>query len=834
MTIHSSKNGRPQGLHKKNDGKMTKIGLISGTVLIIASFGALVFAHLQRPELLSTTVNTNAISQLNAAVNSNAVVSNARTINSKLGFSATYDTSIINARAQITNPLSTDTYIYGEEFKDDELVESRDYSMLIFEAKSADSTTPTSFEIHPRLRISTNIRNTYFTSRQSLPEYAGKSEIDVLEMVMTKSRLENDTAVTPSKAVEINLGGVNYRKITYSTSRASLIGGDPYVSTEDLYFTVQNGRPYWASITFIKDSNRDLVRLLEPIIASVSFSDSSSTAGGKNTYQTASSAVIEIPKGASYIPKKIDDNTIVSVVIKNQPAVVRIGTIFCSNATLKDSSSTTILSIPKTCTGGVGSGTFVSKDGYIATNGHVVAISPTTIVSSYAEIILLGALKTGDTNELKQYLEYYEKTNVIVPGKLDTFISFLVKRDEQAISTYLDLYKDIPKSQITFTNESTQYVIQTSNDPIRFADFDEDKGTYSKFAFNKTNIEAKYIDSNFDKDLDLSKGYGSLSDVAILKAEGGDYPVVTIGQIDSIKTASQLTAIGFPAFVDGAIATTQTKTVPSVTQGFVKEIARASDTTNYKVISTTVPIAPGNSGGPAFNDNGEQIGLNTYGLASCDDRKCFGDGTARDIADFKELIKKNNITLLTDSLVTKEWNEALSDFSNGNYTQAKEKLENVMAMYPANYMASSLIDIASSRIGGADDTSQKFASNNLLTVIAAVGILIGLTIGTVAFVYIRLRKRNQSKSFEANTITPAVPTQPNPPTFPTQQITPQAPQPPQPFSPATIPTQPVQPIPISSTPVQTPPINLAPPQPPQPPQQPTQPTQPGQIPPTAG
>lgn len=59
------------------------------------------------------------------------------------------------------------------------------------------------------------------------------------------------------------------------------------------------------------------------------------------------------------------------------------------------------------------------------------------------------------------------------------------------------------------------------------------------------------------------------------------------------------------------------------------------------ILTTTVPVAQGNSGGPSFNSDGEQIGLNTYSYFSCADfSKCFGNGVVRDIADTKALIEK--------------------------------------------------------------------------------------------------------------------------------------------------------------------------------------------------
>jgi hypothetical protein len=94
--------------------------------------------------------------------------------------------------------------------------------------------------------------------------------------------------------------------------------------------------------------------------------------------------------------------------------------------------------------------------------------------------------------------------------------------------------------------------------------------------------------------------------------------------------------------------TKKSKTVPTVTQGDVS--GSASDAGGHKLFSMSAQIAAGNSGGPAFDDDGKQIGLNTYGGSSCADRSernnsCFGEGIFRDIADLKTMAKKNNVAL---------------------------------------------------------------------------------------------------------------------------------------------------------------------------------------------
>ena len=52
---------------------------------------------------------------------------------------------------------------------------------------------------------------------------------------------------------------------------------------------------------------------------------------------------------------------------------------------------------------------------------------------------------------------------------------------------------------------------------------------------------------------------------------------------------------------------------PKYTEGVISSLTEIRD--NPTVFQTTVPIQPGNSGGPLFNDKGEVVGLTTSSLS---------------------------------------------------------------------------------------------------------------------------------------------------------------------------------------------------------------------------
>lgn len=91
------------------------------------------------------------------------------------------------------------------------------------------------------------------------------------------------------------------------------------------------------------------------------------------------------------------------------------------------------------------------------------------------------------------------------------------------------------------------------------------------------------------------------SDVAVLKVEADDLPVVSIGNSDELEVGEWVLAIGSPFGFDF-----------SVTAGIVSATGRALPNESYvPFIQTDVAINPGNSGGPLFNLDGDVIGINS-------------------------------------------------------------------------------------------------------------------------------------------------------------------------------------------------------------------------------
>jgi serine protease Do len=96
-------------------------------------------------------------------------------------------------------------------------------------------------------------------------------------------------------------------------------------------------------------------------------------------------------------------------------------------------------------------------------------------------------------------------------------------------------------------------------------------------------------------------GSDKRSDIALLKLEAKELPVVKLGSSEELKVGEWVLAIGSPFGFDH-----------SVTAGIVSAKGRSLPSDNYvPFIQTDVAINPGNSGGPLFNLDGEVVGVNS-------------------------------------------------------------------------------------------------------------------------------------------------------------------------------------------------------------------------------
>ncbi|MDX2256625.1 MAG: HhoA/HhoB/HtrA family serine endopeptidase [Pseudanabaenaceae cyanobacterium bins.39] len=100
-------------------------------------------------------------------------------------------------------------------------------------------------------------------------------------------------------------------------------------------------------------------------------------------------------------------------------------------------------------------------------------------------------------------------------------------------------------------------------------------------------------------------GKDRVTDVAVVKIDAQNLPVIRLGNSDRIQVGERAIAIGNPLGLDN-----------TVTTGVVSALGRSGSQVGIpdqqvRFVQTDAAINPGNSGGPLLNRSGEVIGMNT-------------------------------------------------------------------------------------------------------------------------------------------------------------------------------------------------------------------------------
>lgn len=140
-----------------------------------------------------------------------------------------------------------------------------------------------------------------------------------------------------------------------------------------------------------------------------------------------------------------------------------------------------------------------------------------------------------------------------------------------------------------------------------------------------------------------------------------------------MKLLDSVTVVGYPGLVeDLPLFNEKSFYEASFTSGQVSAKKNLKDGT--PVIQITAPVPKGNSGGPVLNEQGEVIGLVTFGP---DDNFTFifTSDTIQEFLDSANITNKQG-------LVNQEYRKGLQLYSQGRYLQALQKFQLVKRLFP--------------------------------------------------------------------------------------------------------------------------------------------------------
>lgn len=283
--------------------------------------------------------------------------------------------------------------------------------------------------------------------------------------------------------------------------------------------------------------------------------------------------------------------------------------------------------------GSGGSGFIVNPDGYIVTNGHVVQLA----------------------------YEYDKDKDKVLERLLVTFVVKKLQEERVQISRQ-NAQRWIQAHQPRIVQEQSFRKVLISNGDI----YDFEIKKYSPFV--------------------LQGG----KDVSVIKIEAKDLPVVFLGNSSELKLQQLVFPFGYPGVVDagpgGHIALGQkTALEVSITRGTVS--ALKVDYKGVPVVQTDAAITHGNSGGPACNENGEVIGISTFGSIGEDPFT----GKPIEVAGFnflvpidtaKEFINEAGVKYNIQSKFNEKYNAALDATWNKEWFSARDLINSALVFLP--------------------------------------------------------------------------------------------------------------------------------------------------------
>jgi len=349
-----------------------------------------------------------------------------------------------------------------------------------------------------------------------------------------------------------------------------------------------------------------------------------------------------------------------------RPAVVMITTEYVGNLENDDGEPTVYLSsedpefeaeveIPSFSAGFFGSGFVVSRDGYIVTNAHVVQEPEDELKAQFALQALAWAAEEWPA-------------------------IFEAHGDEPYPATEEDLL-EVYELFLSYDLDYRQEILVRFGSP---AGLDRSPAGYPA-EIRKISPQELWFGSSDRK-------YRSGKDLAIIKIETSDeLPTATLGDSKEVEVGDRVVVIGYPgatASWQNAELSAETDYVPSVTSGIISAKKRLPD--RSEAFQTDAAIYHGNSGGPAFNADGEVIGIATFGsgrtLVSGEWLDVQGYNFLIPINVAKSFISELNIDT-TKSETTRAFERGFEHYWNGSRPEARGEFDAILALDPKNQYA---------------------------------------------------------------------------------------------------------------------------------------------------
>ena len=331
--------------------------------------------------------------------------------------------------------------------------------------------------------------------------------------------------------------------------------------------------------------------------------------------------------------------------------------------------------------GATGSGFIINSDGYVTTNGHVVELC---------------------------YNYDQDKSKVLNQMIVNFALQKLQQAGEQLTS------QNATALVQKWIQEHTPQIVQ---DQV---------------------VKKVYISNGDVYDYEIKKYSPSIAeggkDIAVVKIEAHDLPVLKLGSSSDLKLQQLVFPVGYPgAASPGPLSLLGEKTSleVSITRGTVS--ALKVDYKGVPVIQTDAAITHGNSGGPACNEDGEVIGISTFGSLASDSYT----GAPKEVAGFnflvpidtaKEFIDDAGVKYNLSSKFNEKYDLALESVWDKKWYDAKEYIGSALIFLQNQPDLIKLRQIVEGKISDMGWLEKQWAKNKLAVILLVLIVFLVLLI----------------------------------------------------------------------------------------------------------
>jgi S1-C subfamily serine protease len=332
----------------------------------------------------------------------------------------------------------------------------------------------------------------------------------------------------------------------------------------------------------------------------------------------------------------------------------------------------------------LGSGFFISSNGYIATNAHVVSMTHDGEDKAKQTLFL---------QLVQQIAQQYGK-------------------DPRSINTsFIDQHSQLQSFQLL------HHVIIPDGTALPF--------------------EIKQYGAPTGEGNDQGK------DVSIIKIEVKNAPILKLADSDKVQLQDHVTVIGYPGAADtfnSGLLSNKSALEATINDGKISAKKQASS--GAPILQTSTAATHGNSGGPVINDQNEVIGLLTFRGDTINGQEVSGFSFIVPSNTVMEYVKSAGATNTegpTDTL----YREGLGYYWDQYYSSAIPKFEEVKRLFPQHSEVDRLVQ--SSQQAKAEGKEKSGFPFWIVAVIVGVLFLLGLLLIILIIGFVIMRRRKGKK-----------------------------------------------------------------------------------------